>query len=191
MKPTKTSENNPLEVDFIEAETLKAPGRIGLSIAPGKHDEDSGAIWKRDLDADLARIKDEFGVTKIVSLLEDHEFSELNISNYLEKAEVAGLAVKRFPVDDHGKPSSLAEMRDAVRFVNDAVAAGEAVLIHCKGGRGRTGMLAAGCLVEQGYDPAEAIDAVREHRDGALGVQLKRDVVHEYVEFIEGSESEK
>ena len=44
MKPTKTSENSPLEIDFLEPENLKAPDRIGLSIAPGKHDEDSGAI---------------------------------------------------------------------------------------------------------------------------------------------------
>jgi hypothetical protein len=51
-----------------------------------------------------------------------------------------------------------------------------------KGGRGRTGMLAAACLVEQGYDSESAIDAVKQHREGALTVKIKCDAVHEYAQ---------
>ena len=45
-------------------------------------------------------------------------------------------------------------------------------------------MLAAACLVEQGYDSEDAIDAVKQHREGALTVEIKCDAVHEYAQNI-------
>lgn len=180
MKPTKTSQNNPLEVDFIASDIVNAPGRLALSIAPGKQDEDSSAIWERDLDVDLKRLKDELNITKLICLLEDAELSQLGIPDLLEKANACGIQTQHFQVDDEGKPESLAEMKEVVHFATDAIQAGESILIHCKGGRGRTGMMAAAILVEQGYTPDEAIDLVKQHRKGALTVQIKCDAVHEY-----------
>jgi ADP-ribosyl-[dinitrogen reductase] hydrolase len=46
--------------------------------------------------------------------------------------------------------------------------AGSNVLIHCKGGLGRAGMIAARLLVQLGTDPAEAIASVRAVRPGAI-----------------------
>ncbi|MDD2761982.1 MAG: dual specificity protein phosphatase family protein, partial [Methylomonas sp.] len=45
---------------------------------------------------------------------------------------------------------------------------GDDVLVHCKGGLGRAGMIAARLLVELGMDANEAIHAVRRARKGAI-----------------------
>jgi ADP-ribosyl-[dinitrogen reductase] hydrolase len=45
---------------------------------------------------------------------------------------------------------------------------GGSVLIHCRGGLGRTGTIAARLLVELGWQPRAAIEAVRGARPGAI-----------------------
>ena len=45
---------------------------------------------------------------------------------------------------------------------------GESIVLHCKGGLGRTGMVAARLLVELGCTPEEAIVAVRQARSGTI-----------------------
>ncbi|MDP7292161.1 MAG: hypothetical protein QF497_08015, partial [Verrucomicrobiota bacterium] len=45
---------------------------------------------------------------------------------------------------------------------------GESIVLHCKGGLGRTGTIAARLLVELGMTPGNAILAVREARPGAI-----------------------
>src|SRR5690349_21654664 len=42
------------------------------------------------------------------------------------------------------------------------------VLLHCRGGLGRTGTIAARLLVEQGMEPIQAIASVRAARPGAI-----------------------
>lgn len=188
MKPVKTSVDDPIAVDFMESDVIRAPGRIGMTIAPGKQDEDSGAIWKRDLDTDLTRLKNELGVSKLVCLLEEEEMSQLGIPDLFQKANQLGIETAHFPVDDNGKPDSMETFKQTVSFATAALEKGDTVLIHCKGGRGRTGMLAAACLVEQGYAPDAAIDTVKQYREGALTVQIKCDAVHDYAQNMDQGE---
>jgi len=46
--------------------------------------------------------------------------------------------------------------------------AGERILIHCRGGLGRTGLVAGRILVERGCDPQVAIRRIREVRPHAV-----------------------
>jgi ADP-ribosyl-[dinitrogen reductase] hydrolase len=45
---------------------------------------------------------------------------------------------------------------------------GSSVLVHCRGGVGRAGTIAARLLVELGMEPARAIASVRAVRPGAI-----------------------
>ena len=45
---------------------------------------------------------------------------------------------------------------------------GNKILIHCRGGLGRTGTIAARLLVDLGIEPNRAIDIVRGCRVGAI-----------------------
>ena len=52
--------------------------------------------------------------------------------------------------------------------VHRLLAAGEQVLIHCHGGRGRSGLVAARLLIDRGMDAPAALATVRRARPGAV-----------------------
>lgn len=178
MKPIYTSATHPIEVNFLTRELLKQPGRIGLTMAPGKQDEESKQIWQRNLQTDLNRLQTEYGIDRWVCLLEEDELDQLGIPTLLREVQNRSMALEHLPIPDEGLPDSMDAFSALVDQVVAAVSAGETVLIHCKGGRGRTGLLAAAALVQLGYGPDAAIAAVRQVRPGALSVPLKRDYVH-------------
>ena len=45
---------------------------------------------------------------------------------------------------------------------------GENIVVHCRGGLGRAGMISAHLLVESGVEPNAAMDRVRAARPGAI-----------------------
>ena len=53
--------------------------------------------------------------------------------------------------------------------------AGSNVLVHCKGGLGRAGVIACRLLIELGMKPSEAIVAVRNVRPGAIETAAQLD----------------
>lgn len=48
-------------------------------------------------------------------------------------------------------------IREAVAVVREALARGEGVVVHCAGGRGRTGTVLGATLVSLGFAPAEVV----------------------------------
>ena len=52
--------------------------------------------------------------------------------------------------------------------IKGSLSAGERVLLHCRGGLGRAGTVAARILVEFGYAPDVAIEEVRRARPGSI-----------------------
>ncbi len=63
------------------------------------------------------------------------------------------------------------------REIRALLRAGNDVVVHCKGGLGRAGMIAARLLVELGVEPEEAIRSVRQVRKGAIQTPLQLDLV--------------
>lgn len=76
----------------------------------------------------------------------------------------------RFPIVDGGIPCGAA--RGALNAIctglRQRLSRGERIVIHCKGGLGRTGLIAARLLIEFGEDPESAILRVRAARRGAI-----------------------
>ena len=54
---------------------------------------------------------------------------------------------------------------------------GHNIVIHCKGGLGRTGTIAARLLVEFGAGPQTAIQSVRKARPGAIENSLQEQYI--------------
>jgi len=73
----RTSVNDPIQVAILDETDHGLPGRIGLTIAPGK--KDLPRRWDRDLELDLSRLRDELGVELLVPLIEPHEYTMLQI----------------------------------------------------------------------------------------------------------------
>ena len=154
-------------VDFLDAQDTGLPGRIGMTIAPGKK---ADGWWDRDLDTDLERLRAEYGCDLLASLMEDDEYRWLQIEDIFVRAPAHGIAVLRFPIED-ARPPRDGEMPQFIELIGqilEAARGGQTVVIHCRGGLGRTGTVAAASLVALGHAPAEAIARVRAARPGAV-----------------------
>lgn len=165
MTRLQTSQSSPLriaEVRFGERE-----GRLGLTLCPGKKDPHNG--WDRDLQEDLRVIRN-WGASMIISLIEPHEFSLLQVPEFGDSAAHVGISWIHLPIRDVDVPDERFESGwNAVRpEIHHRLGTGERILIHCRGGLGRTGLVAARILVERGCLPRDAVHRVRAVRPGAI-----------------------
>jgi protein-tyrosine phosphatase len=186
MAPMKTSQKDPIRVDFVDGKRagIEIDGRIGLTIAPGKKDQHRG--WDRDLDIDLARLIGEYGGHVLASLMESHEYELLQIPDLRARASAVGFDVRWFPIVDVQAPEP-ARMREFAMYINglvDAVNAGKTVVIHCRGGLGRSGTVAACCLVRLGLTPKKAIEVTRAGRPDAIEMPSQEAWVEQYAKHF-------
>lgn len=164
----RTSENSPLRLCEVTVPGL--PGRFGLTICPGKRGESIfGGTWWRDLDADLAVIRD-WEAGAVLSLLEDHEFELLGIPQFPSVMRAQPFAWHYLNIRDRDVPDArFEEAWPAARAaLREVLAQGRGVVVHCRGGIGRTGLVVARFLVEEGMLAEEAIARVRASRPGAI-----------------------
>lgn len=105
----------------------------------------------------------EVGISKIVSLLERDEASDLGLSDESELCEGLGLGFVQYPIKDFSLPT----MDDFREFVNSICAAlknGTNVAVHCRAGVGRSGMLTSCILIQLAVPADEAVAVVSEAR---------------------------
>ena len=145
-------------------------GIVGVTLCPGKHgDSVFGDGWERDLATDVAAIRD-WDASAVVTLIEDHEFEMLGVESLPDAIRGAGFEWHHLPVKDVSPPDQVFETRwvYAGARLRERLRRGERVLVHCRGGLGRAGSVAARLLVEFGAEPGEAIRQVRAVRPGAI-----------------------
>ncbi|WP_295443566.1 ADP-ribosylglycohydrolase family protein [uncultured Thiodictyon sp.] len=162
-----TSETHPLRIDAV---ATPGGGVIGMTFCPGKKQADSHTgHWFRDLAKDLKVIAD-WGATAVVTLMEPEELQRVEVPHIGEAVEVLGLDWYHLPVRDVQPPGQRFENRWVLYGLRlrRLLRGGGKVLLHCRGGLGRTGTVAARLLVELGMPPTEAIAAVRTARPGTI-----------------------
>ena len=86
------------------------------------------------------------GITSVVSLLEWAEIRDLELEKEKELCANSGIRFRSLPIKDRGTPTSVPAVFALVTALAAELVAGEAVVIHCRGGIGRTGLM-AGCLL--------------------------------------------
>ena len=67
------------------------------------------------------------------------------------------------PMGDMGVPT-IAQMRETLALIDQALAHSERVYVHCWSGFGRTGMVVGCWLVQQGHTPQHALQIIRQLR---------------------------
>jgi ADP-ribosyl-[dinitrogen reductase] hydrolase len=179
MHPSKTSRSHPLRIDSVAVGS--SGGRIGLTFCPGKKQTDAlSGVWDRKLDDDMKTIK-AFGAVALVTLMADSELQSLRVPPHhiREKASELGVEWYQLPIPDAGIPDQSFEdlWADAGLRLRALLKAGHNIVIHCKGGLGRTGTVASRLLIEFGVDPKIAIQSVRKARPGAI----ENDVQEQYI----------
>lgn len=136
--------------------------------------------WDRDLDTDLQAIRD-WGATHLVTLIGPWEFEELSVTDLPMKAAAHGLAWHHAPILDGHVPGVVPKGFDASTWfdaiwpnlsevLQRALAQGEGVVVHCKGGLGRAGTAGALLLAgaSTGLAPGQVIAHTRQARANAI-----------------------
>ncbi|WP_404402340.1 hypothetical protein [Pelagibacterium halotolerans] len=135
-------------------------GCVGMCRLPGV----TGA-----LDADLDVVFD-WRPDIVVSLTGENEMAATGADGLGARLIAGGVEWIHLPIADYGGPSGESAKRwPAIRDrLLEQLEDGKAVLVHCRGGQGRSGMLALRLLVEMGWAPGDALAALREGVPGAV-----------------------
>ncbi len=145
----------PLRVDFLDKK-FTGNGELGMTILPGR--KDNGRV----LEEDLKNLKEQ-GITHIVTLITDSEFTRYGVEGLMDEYKSAGFITYRLPIIDQGVCSQN-EMDTVIKWIGEELNDGANIMIHCVGGLGRTGIVAASFLIQQGLSSQAAIDEVRSTR---------------------------
>lgn len=168
-RPTRTSASDPLRIAEIR---IDGGGVVGVSLCPGKKQSwGQAGCWDRDLDADLDVVST-WGATDCVTLLEPHELVVLKVERLPEAVRARGMRWWHLPIPDGQAPDPawLSRWRREVGPVlqRRLDATDGRVFVHCMGGLGRAGTVAAMLLIGRGADADEAMSRVRAARPGAI-----------------------
>ncbi|MDD9947908.1 MAG: ADP-ribosylglycohydrolase family protein [candidate division Zixibacteria bacterium] len=180
MSNVKTSRTHPIRVDPVRPED--GYGRIGITLCPGKkYPWGLAGNWERDLKLDLDRIR-RWGATAVVSLITGEEIRDLEVQGLSRAVADRHMEWWHLPIPDGQPPGPDFERAwvHAGAAIRDRLRLGFDVLVHCKGGLGRAGTVAARLLVEFGERPEVAIRRVREARsENALETRDQERHVHQ------------
>lgn len=106
----------------------------------------------------------EVGVRQVVSLLEESESIEVGLWQEERYVVQAGMTFQRYPIPDRGVPRSVSEFKALTSRLYSEIAGGLSTVIHCRAGIGRSGLVAAGVLLQCGFEPADAFGHVSKAR---------------------------
>jgi len=130
------------------------PGKLAMSARPRGGDwlEDELSSWRRA------------GVNTVVSLLTSDEEQSLDLKKEAGLVKAQAMDFTSFPIPDRQVPSSQAALAGALDKINADLSSGKNVVIHCRQGIGRSGLVAACLLVTKGWDPSAAVEYVSAAR---------------------------
>ncbi len=129
---------------------------IYITILPGRKDR------LRDLDRDLKTIK-EHGVDSVMCLVTPDELEYYGVSELIPEYQKSGLETLSFPILDQHAPGQKG-LLEALSWLDQQRRKNRTVLIHCVGGLGRSGLVAAAYLMQNGMDLQSSVETVRQAR---------------------------
>ena len=160
----RTSKTHPIGVDWITHSSFK--GSIGITLCPGKYQPTSwSGGWNRDLDCDVELLAMS-GASTIISLVEFHEMDELRVPNLGEVIQKNGMKWIHLPFRDTTVPSDkwLRSFANVGQGILQSIQNGDSIIVHCKGGLSRAGVLVSIILFLLGFKMQDAISLIRKTR---------------------------
>jgi protein-tyrosine phosphatase len=130
------------------------PARLAMMPCPPPERPliDTVALWKTA------------GISLVICLLEEKEAQNLGLCDEPAACMESGIEFVGYPIKDRGIPVSVESVHGLAAMIVSRLNGGEAVAIHCRGGIGRTGMVAGAVLMLLGYSAADSIRALTRAR---------------------------
>jgi protein-tyrosine phosphatase len=115
-----------------------------------------GGEWLKD---DVTSWK-RANVNAVLSLLTADEERDLDLRDEAGEVRAQGMDFASFPIPDREIPKSEAKLAEVLERVTRSLSTGKNVLVHCRQGIGRSGLVAACLLVKKGMSPGAAVESV-------------------------------
>jgi ADP-ribosyl-[dinitrogen reductase] hydrolase len=163
----KTSLSHPLRIDAVQ---VPGGGLIGITFCPGKKQAFAATgAWDRDLGLDIEVIR-QWGATDVVTLMESDELKLVGAHEIGAFVTRNGMVWHHLPIVDRDTPAKSFEAgwKESGPALRARLRDGGRIVVHCLGGLGRAGTIAARLLAEMGMEPQLAIRTVRAARPGAI-----------------------
>jgi hypothetical protein len=133
--------------------------RIGICPLPGRNHR---------LDADMIELL-RWKPDAVISMTGKEEMERAGAQDLPARLADAGVEWRHFPILDYGAPEKTSgDWRTLSTDLHAILDRGGAVLTHCYGGHGRSGMVSLRLMVERGEDPRAALSRIRAVRPGAV-----------------------
>ncbi|CUH68594.1 Dual specificity phosphatase, catalytic domain [Thalassovita autumnalis] len=146
--------------DFVLHALTVGGGILALCPLPGQGG---------DYAADLEHLK-EWKPSLLISLTTDVEFVAAKVTSLGADMQDAGCRWVHLPIEDFGLPDGgfLEKWPEVSKAALAALSGGGRVLVHCKGGCGRSGMVVMRLMVAAGEKPDAALERLRHTRPCAI-----------------------
>ena len=166
------------DFDYIYSDKFK--GKIILTSFPGLNGK---GIFEESLFFSQLDIFEKNNCSSITSFVEDIEFQKLyNKKFFVEKTYKNNLKWYHLPISDLSAPNLDFKYKwetTKVLLKNELIN-GHNIIFHCRGGKGRSGTVAAILLIDFGMDKKGAIELVRSRRKGAIETKKQEDFILSY-----------
>lgn len=119
------------------------------------------------------------GASAIFTLMPQDEMQRNAVIDLPELCAQLGLEWFHLPIEDDHAPEQLFQdaWNQSRERIHALVNGGKSIAIHCKGGSGRTGLVAAQILLERGLPLDEVIERVRAIRPNALQIPAHQEYI--------------
>ena len=160
---------------------VKGPwqGKLALAARPRGGDwlEDEMADWHRE------------GIDVVVSLLTPEEEIDLDLGREKHCVREQKMKFVAFPIPDRQVPNSRTELAATMEKIDAELSAGRNVVVHCRQGVGRTGLVGACLLISKGFSPERAVQQLSAARGSTIPeTKEQRQWIDHYAAVLAGTE---
>jgi len=166
------------DYDYVEPKGVN--GKILITAFPGL--DENGIFQELNFQTQL-NILQKNNCSSITSFVGDKEFDKLcNKKQFIENIYKHNIKWYHLPISDLSAPDSEFKYQWQTKKVllKKELITGKNILLHCWGGKGRAGTVAAILLIEFGENKNEAINIVRAKRKGAIESKAQEDFILSY-----------
>lgn len=129
------------------------------------------------------------GAHGVVTLMTTAELTRLELAHLGQQVEHEGMRWFHLPIADDQAPDANFDLtwQQALPAMCELLGDGKHLVIHCKGGSGRTGLVAAALLMTLGQPQTEAVAAIQANRPKAFKLAAHRQWLDQLAERLDAA----